>query len=196
MLDRGTVRIAGYRRPMLDAFSTRRRELLDCMHDRGWENTPARTQQATLYTRWRRKAELERQVLHEMWQERARELGSARDRDVARGRNGISASAFPRSELRAHPSALSVVRRGSEHLEERRTVFSANDLRAWALAHGGERHSPEALDDGIARLRRDGHLIEVTARRADTAILTDRARRPTRRCSTWSSRAPGTTWWC
>ena len=35
MLDRGTVRIAGYRRPMLDAFSTRRRELLDCMHDRG-----------------------------------------------------------------------------------------------------------------------------------------------------------------
>ena len=29
--------IAGYRRPMLDAFSTRRRELLDYMQDRGWE---------------------------------------------------------------------------------------------------------------------------------------------------------------
>ena len=167
--------MAGYQRPMLDAFSTRRRELLDYMADRGWENTPARTQQAALYTR-RRKAEPERQVLHETWQERARELGPARDRDIARGRNGVSASATPQSELRAQPSALSVVRRAVEHLEERRTVFSANDLRAWALAHGGGRHSLEALDAGIKQLRLDGHLIEVTARRADLAFVTDRAR--------------------
>ena len=167
--------IAGYQRPMLDAFSTRRRELLDYMQDRGWENTAARTQQAALYTR-RRKAEPDRQVLHEAWQERAQEIGPARDRDVARGRNGVSASAFPQSEARAPPSALSVVRRAVEHLEERRTVFSANDLRAWALAHGGGRHSLAALDAGIARLRRDGHLIEATARRADLAFVTDRAR--------------------
>ena len=167
--------IAGYRRSMLDAFSTRRRELLDYMADRGWENTPARTQQAALYTR-QRKAEPERQVLHETWQERAREIGPARDRDVARGRNGVGASAFSRSEARAPPSALSVVRRAVEHLEERRTVFSANDLRAWALAHGGGRHSLEALDAGIAQLRRDGHLIEAKARRADLAFVTDRAR--------------------
>ena len=167
--------IAGYERPMLDAFSTRRRELLDYMADRGWENTPARTQQAALYTR-RRKAEPERHILHETWQERAQELGPARDRDIARGCNGVRASASPQSELRAQPSVLSVVRRAVEHLEERRTVFSANDLRAWALAHGGSRHSLEALDAGIARLRRDGHLIEVTARRADLAFVTDRAR--------------------
>ena len=167
--------IAGYQRPMLDAFSTRRRELLDYMHDRGWENTPARTQQAALYTR-QRKAEPDRQVLHETWQERALELGPARDRDMARGRNGVRASASPAQEPRAHPSALSVVRRAVEHLEERRTVFPANDLRAWALAHGGGRHSLEALDAGIARLRRDGHLIEVTAKRADLAFVTDRAR--------------------
>ena len=31
------------------------------------------------------------------------------------------------------------------------------------------------LDAGIAQLRRDGHLIEVTARRADLAFVTDRA---------------------
>ena len=166
--------IAGYQRPMLDAFSTRRRELLDYMHDRGWENTPARTQQAALYTR-QRKSEPDRQVLNEAWQERAQEIGPARDRDVARGRNGARA-ASPQSELRAQPSALSVVRRAVEHLEERRTVFSANDLRAWALAHGGGRHSLEALDIGIAQLRRDGHLIEATARRADLAFVTDRAR--------------------
>ena len=54
--------IAGYQRPVLDAFSTRRRELLDYMQERGWENTPARTQQAALYTR-QRKSEPDRQVL-------------------------------------------------------------------------------------------------------------------------------------
>ena len=166
--------IAGYQRPVLDAFSTRRRELLDYMQERGWENTPARTQQAALYTR-QRKSEPDRQVLSAAWQARAQEIGPARDRDVARGRNGARA-ASPQSELQAYPSALSVVRRAVEHLEERRTVFSANDLRAWALAHGGGRHSLEALDAGIAKLRRDGHLIEVTARRADTAFVTDRAR--------------------
>ena len=167
--------IAGYQRPMLDAFSTRRRELLDYMHDRGWKNTPARAQQAALYTR-RRKAEPDRQVLSAAWQERAQELGPARDRDAARGRGGVGASAAPVPEPRELPSALAVVRRAVEHLEERRTVFSANDLRAWALAHGGGRHSLPALDTGIAQLRRDGHLIEATARRADMAFVTDRAR--------------------
>ena len=167
--------IAGYGKPMLDAFSTRRRELLDYMQERGWENTPARAQQAALYTR-QRKAEPDRQVLHRTWKERAQELGPARDRDIARGRDGIGASATPVPEPRAQPSALAVVRQAVEHLEERRTVFSANDLRAWALAHGGGRHSLEALDAGIARLRRDGHLIEVTARRADLAFVTDQAR--------------------
>ena len=167
--------IAGYQRPMLDAFSTRRRELLDYMQERGWENTPARTQQAALYTR-QRKAEPDRQVLHETWQARAQELGPARDRDIARGRNGVDASASPQSELRELPSALSVVRRAVEHLEERHTVFSANNLRAWALAHGSGRHSLPALDDAIAQLRRDGNLIEAKARRAGLAFVTDRAR--------------------
>ncbi|MDE0048902.1 MAG: relaxase domain-containing protein, partial [Rhodospirillales bacterium] len=166
--------IAGYGKPMLDAFSTRRRELLDYMADRGWANTPARTQQAALYTR-QRKAEPDHQVLRETWQARAQELGRARDRDEARGRDRTRA-ASPASEPRTPPSALSVVRQAVEHLEERRTVFSANDLRAWALAHGGGRHSLDALDAGIAKLRRDGHLIEATARRADTAFVTDRAR--------------------
>ena len=170
--------IAGYRKPVLDAFSTRRRELLDYMADRGWENTPALAQQAALYTR-RRKAEPDRQVLAASWQERAQELGPARDRDEARGRDrdrDRDRAASPAPEPRAQPSALAVVRQAVEHLEERRTVLPANDVRAWALAHGGGRHSLPALDAAIDRLRHDGNLIEVTARRADTAFVTDRAR--------------------
>ena len=160
--------IAGYRKPVLDAFSTRRRELLDYMADRGWENTPALAQQAALYTR-RRKAEPDRQVLAASWQERAQELGHARDRDEARGRDRDRA-ASPAPEPRAQPSALAVVRQAVEHLGERRTVLPANDVRAWALAHGGGRHSLDALDTAIGQLRRDGNLIEVTARRADTGL--------------------------
>ena len=55
-------------------------------------------------------------------------------------------------------------------------MFAANDLRAWALAHGGGRHSLEAVDAAIAQLRLDGHLVEAKARRADLAFVTDRAR--------------------
>ena len=83
-------------------------------------------------------------------------------------------------EPRAHPTALAVVRQAVEHVEERRTVLPANDLRAWALAHGAGRHSLDALDAAIAQLRRDGNLIEVTARRADLAFVTDRARKAER----------------
>ena len=149
--------IAGYQRPMLDAFSTRRRELLDYMRDRGWENTPARTQQAALYTR-RRKAE--------------------RDRDAARGRDGVRAAASPVPEPRELPSALAVVRRAVEHLEERRTVFSANDLRAWALAHGGRpafarsarcRHRPPSSSppcSAQATMKREKLISAASARRA------------------------------
>ena len=95
---------------------------------------------------------------------------------MARGRDGVRASASPAPEPRAHPSALAVVRRAVELLEERRTMFSANDLRAWALAHGGGRHSLPTLDAGIAQLCRDGHLIKAAAKRADLAFVTDRAR--------------------
>ena len=144
------------------------------MQKRGWKNTPARTQQAALYTR-RRKAEPDRQVLQKTWQERAREIGPARDRDMARGRKAVHVSASPAPRSRELPSALSVVRRAVEHLEERHTVFSANDLRAWALAHGAGRHSLEALDAGIAQLQRDGHLIEAKTRRAGLDFVTDRA---------------------
>ena len=158
--------IAGYPRAVLDAFSTRRLDLLEYMRARGWENTPARAQQAALYTR-KRKAEPNWRRLKAAWQARSLEIGAAPDRAAARGRSAPS---------RSLPSALEVVRRAVEHLEERRTVFSANDLRAFALAHAGGRHSLEALDGAISDLRRDGHLIEATARRADLAFVTDRAR--------------------
>ena len=163
--------IAGYARAVLDAFSTRRRDLLAYLRDRGWAYTPARAQQAALYTR-RRKAEPKRRVLAAAWQARSRELGPARSRDAARGRDGASRRTPPLHP----PSALAVARRAVEHLEERRTVLPANDIRAFALAHAAGRYSLHDLDHALFRLRRDGHLIQTTVRRADRAFVTDRAR--------------------
>ena len=73
--------IAGYARPLLEAFSTRRRALLSYIEDRGWAYTPAAAQQAALYTR-RRKAEPDRRVLAAAW--RARAWGCRGDAGVAR----------------------------------------------------------------------------------------------------------------
>ncbi len=163
--------IAGYARALLDAFSTRRRDLLAYLRDRGWAYTPARAQQAALFTR-RRKAEPDRRVLAAAWRARARELGPARSRDAARGRNGASRRSPPLNP----PSVLSVAQRAVEHLEERRTVLPANDIRAFALAQAQGRYSLHEIDHALFRLHRDGHLIEATARRADRAFVTDRAR--------------------
>ncbi len=86
-------------------------------------------------------------------------------------------------EKREDPSVLFTVRRAVEHLEERGTVFAADMLRALALASGSWM-LPE-VDAAIMRLRDDGHLREVTARRTDLAFVTDRAVRAKRAICKW-----------
>ena len=176
--------IAGYDRGLIERFSTRRTETLAWMAERGWDYTPARMQQAVLYTR-RRKSEPDRRGLEASWRLRAREVGRVRDWETTRGRGREP----PRREA---PSALAVVRRAVEHLEERRTVFAAHELRAWALAQASGRLSLGDLDAALGRLRRDGHLIEATARSADLAFVTDRALAAERDIIGWMREGIGT----
>ena len=75
--------IAGYGRPLLDAFSGRRRALLAWLAERGLPYTPALAQAAALATR-RRKADLGLGVLIPRWRERARALGLTRSGREAR----------------------------------------------------------------------------------------------------------------
>ena len=157
-------------------------------------------QQAVLYTR-KRKEEPSRSELAAIWKNRSQELGAGRDWDVARGRSAVTREAARHGqaearldrerwhlrgrteEKREDPSILFTVRRAVEHLEERRTVFSADMLRALALASGSWT-LPE-VDAAIIRLRDDGHLREVTARRTDLAFVTDRAVRAERAVCKW-----------
>ena len=155
--------IAGYRKGLLDSFSTRREETLKWLAERGEEYTPARMKQAALYTR-RRKSEPDREELEAIWRSRARELGPPRDAEAARGRKrGRARAAKP---VVQGPPALGVAWREVERLQERRTAFSADELRARLL---GALSLAEA-DAAIDRLRRDGHLIDAGPR----AFATDR----------------------
>ena len=153
--------IAGYGRSTLDAFSSRRREVLDYIRKKGWTYDATRAQAATLATR-RRKAEPRREELEALWRQRARDLGIPTGGQ--RKRPGPTKSG---------PSALEIVSLAAERLEERTSVFAASELTALVLAHSPGRHGIEDVDAAIDRLRRDGHLAGRS--RAEPAFVTDRA---------------------
>ena len=157
--------IAGYDRKLRNAFSTRRTEILSYMREKGWDYGHASAQMATLATR-RRKDEPLRAMLETVWAERARDLGLAADHAASRPRRPVR----PREDL----SALEIVARATERLDERQSVFAAHDLETLALAHSPGRHSLSAIRQAIEQLVSDGHLVEATLRRADRAFVTDR----------------------
>ena len=182
--------IAGYDRATLRAFSTRRAEALAWVKERNLDSASAAVmQQAVLYTR-KRKDEPSREELNRIWQARMAELGP-RNRRVSRNRPASHTRLdrerwhLERRETanRQSPSALHAVRRAVEHLEERRTVFTADMLRALVLAPG--RWTLPEIDAAIARLRREGHLVEATAARSDLAFVTDRAVKAERAVIAW-----------
>ncbi len=122
-------------------------------------------QQAVLYTR-KRKDEPSREELGRIWKARMAEM-EPRNRRVARNRPPTRSQAdLERWHLRRRdaanrrsPSALHAVRQAVEHLEERRTVFTATMLRALVLAPG--QWTLPQIDAAIARMREEGHLVEA-----------------------------------
>ena len=152
-------------------------------------------QQAVLYTR-KRKDEPSREELSRIWTARMAELGQG-NRRVSRGRSAshtrLDRERWHRERRdaanRRSPSALHAVRRAVEHLEERRTVFTATMLRALVLAPG--QWTLAEIDAAIGQLRDEGHLIEATRARADLTFVTDRAVRSERAVLRWMKKASG-----
>ena len=138
--------IAGYPRELLDAFSSRRREILAWLDAHGLPWSAALTQQAALITR-KRKVDKDLDTLKTEWKARAE--GIAHDRGLARrgherdrrqSRKTSRSRPYVRTEeeLRPEPPGLSVrevVWRAVEHLAERASVFRESDIRAIALSH-------------------------------------------------------------
>ncbi len=193
--------IAGYTKEHLRAFSTRREEALRWAKERNLDASASVMQQAVLYTR-KRKEEPSRSELARLWKQRTGELSLERDWHTARGRSAAARADLrddhaatrldrdrwnlrhrARQDEQQHPSPLFAVRRAVEHLEERRTVFSAAMLRALVLGSG--RWSLPEIDGAITKLVADGHLIEARAHRSDRAFVTDRAVKAERSVLAW-----------
>ena len=160
--------LAGYSPAMLEAFSTRRRDILDYMADKGWEYSAKTAQAATLHTR-KRKDEPAPGELSAMWKARAEALGLARDADEVR--LDRTERGFARPPARFTP--LEAVWQATDHLEERHAVFSESDLLAAALGREPGRHTHVDLRAEIGRLREDGHLVAA----GDGALTTRRTLR-------------------
>ena len=184
--------IAGYPRALLDAFSSRRREILAWLDKHGLPWSAALTQQAALITR-RRKADRDIDTLRADWRARAERLGVSRDPGIARPGRGKSAAGkavstagrpYLRSdaELRPEPPGLSVqeiVWRAVEHLSESASVFRESDIRAIALSHAPGRHALAEIDAAVTGLMADGHLVEANMR-GGRSFVTDEALRSER----------------
>ena len=155
--------IAGYGRELRDVFSTRRREILAWVDDRGLDRTASSMQKATFATR-KRKAEPVQAMLRKEWLERlhTQGLGAA---PAVRSREPAEMAA---------PPAIEIVARAMEQLEERQPVFAAHELEAVALAHSPGVHSIGTVREAVAWMVRDGHLVEAKLSRADRAFVTDR----------------------
>ena len=160
--------LAGYSPAMLEAFSTRRRDILDYIADKGWEYGAKTAQAATLHTR-KRKDEPAPGALSAMWKARAEALGLARDVDEVR----LDRTERGFSRPPARFTALEAVWQAVDHLEERHAVFSESDLLAAALGREPGRHTHVDLRTEIVRLREDGHLVAA----GDGALTTRRTLR-------------------
>ena len=160
--------LAGYSPAMLEAFSTRRRDILDYIADKGWKYGAKTAQAATLHTR-KRKDEPAPGELSAMWKARAEALGLARDADEVRLDRTERGFARPPARF----TALEAVWQATDHLEERHAVFSESDLLAAALGREPGRHTHVDLRAEIVRLREDGHLVAA----GDGALTTRRTLR-------------------
>ncbi len=174
--------LEGYDREVREAFSTRRRDILEDIRRRGGAYSAARAQQAALYTR-RRKAEPAMPELRRIWRRRALEAGLPPRETAARTRRGrrVERQAEARPVLPVHEA----VWRAVAHLEERSSVFAAGDIAAHALGQAPGRYSLREAEAAVEELRRDGHLVQATLRGADRAFVTDRALRAERGNIAW-----------
>ena len=223
--------LAGYERSFIDAFSGRRRAILEYLEQKELSYTAENTQMAALRTR-RRKEDRTLADLVPEWRARAQALGLVRERMALRPprpldpltgervrvprvpapdlppneirsqkrapalpklpRDGVAEGAEARltgagfrapAELSLKPErgVLEAVARAVAHVAERRTAVPEAEIRAVALGHAPGRYTLAEVDAAIARLVRDGELIEVERRGMDRAFVTDRAVKAERR---------------
>ena len=160
--------ISGWPRAVLEAFSSRRRQILNYIREKGWRYDARTAQAATLATR-ARKNEPRRAELEALWQAFAEEHGLAK--------RTLRKIGVRRPEP---PTALEIAWRALAQLEERASVFPAREALALALAHSPGLYRLEEIEGAFAELQRDKHLLPAIRRGVGEAWTTARAVRAER----------------
>ncbi len=99
---------------------------------------------------------------------------------VARKRRRLPAAPAQRI-AEPETGVLEAVARAVAHVEERRTVIPASEIRVLVLGHAPGRYRLGAIDAAIERLVGDGELRETVLRGSDRSFVTDRAVKAERR---------------
>ena len=155
--------IAGWPKAALEAFSSRRRDILDYIRAKGWRYDARTAQAANLATR-KRKQEPRREALQALWTGFAHERGLAKEKRRTVGvRNPEPAT------------ALEIAWRAVAQMEERASVFPRREALALALAHSPGLYDLEAIEGAFAELERDKHLLPAIRRGVGEAWTTARA---------------------
>ena len=155
--------IAGWPKAALEAFSSRRRDILDYIRAKGWRYDARTAQAANLATR-KRKQEPRREALQALWTGFAREQGLAKEKRRTVGvRNPEPAT------------ALEIAWRAVAQMEERASVFPKREALALALAHSPGLYDLKTIEGAFAELERDKHLLPAIRRGVGEAWTTARA---------------------
>ena len=162
--------IQGVKAEHIAAYSTRSAQIKEALAARGIDPESASfeaRQTAALDSR-ARKREVPRDVLHEVWQQTAREAGLDLGSLVSRAREHKAETEQERGAGRA---AMQAVAWGIDHLSEREQTFKRKDLEIAALQFGG-RLTIDQAQSAIATHVANGQLTERGDDGRPEALLT------------------------
>ena len=182
----GRFEIAGIRRPIIDAYSTRRAEIEAAMASRGLGDPAANqrvAERAALVTR-SHKRDVDKETLHETWQRQASELGfdargmvaEVRHWQAAYQERSLSSAGHDR---KAEPGVTTEAERAAAwavaHLSEREAVFARTDLLTATLAWNPGKVSIEEAEATVGRMEKTGTLHAARTPVLGDALTTEKA---------------------
>ena len=179
----GRFEVAGVRREVIEAFSTRRAEIEAAMAERGLGTTAENqrtAERAALMTR-ARKRDVDKSALRGMWEKQAADLGfdaRAHAAEAASRVASLEGKGEPREQSRdqgAAREAGEAVEWAVAHLSEREAVFARADALAAALAWRPGVVSVEAAERALGDLEREGRLHTAPGLHGRDDLATDRA---------------------
>ena len=157
--------IGEHKQETLDAFSTRRQDILAWLKENNMSYNTRNAQKAALATR-SAKVEISREELAADWQSRARGMGLEKTESVH--------SEKTRDERAPETSLMGDAFRSISHLEERQPVFPKRDLLGAMLGRSAGRFKYGEITATLDALVNDGHLLPGKLTHSREAFVSER----------------------